>query len=98
MRDDIQGQLLVLHRAGPFKLRPELVEQQRVQRLEDVLLGRVVLPDLATGRKQPIKELMPPDAAGVVEIIAVHVTPDAASYAYSYHRILSDLFLVEGIS
>jgi len=58
----------------------------------------VFLLDLATGRKQPIKELMPPDAAGVVEIIAVHVTPDAASYAYSYHRILSDLFLVEGIS
>ena len=57
----------------------------------------VFLLDLATGRKQPIKELMPPDAAGVVEIIAVHVTPDAASYAYSYHRILSDLFLVEGI-
>ncbi|HKB71649.1 MAG TPA: protein kinase [Thermoanaerobaculia bacterium] len=58
----------------------------------------VFLLELATGRKQPIKELMPPDSAGVVEIISVHVTPDAASYAYSYHRILSDLFLVEGIS
>jgi len=58
----------------------------------------VFLLELATGRKQPIKELMPPDSAGVVEIISVHMTPDAASYAYSYHRILSDLFLVEGIS
>jgi serine/threonine protein kinase/Tol biopolymer transport system component len=58
----------------------------------------VFLLELATGRKQPIKELMPPDAAGVVEIIAVYITPDAASYAYSYHRILSDLFLVEGVS
>jgi serine/threonine protein kinase/Tol biopolymer transport system component len=57
----------------------------------------VFLLDLATGRKQPIQELMPPDPAGVVEIISVHLTPDAASYAYSYHRILSDLFLVEGV-
>ncbi|HET9795516.1 MAG TPA: hypothetical protein VFS34_13770, partial [Thermoanaerobaculia bacterium] len=58
----------------------------------------VFLLELATGRKQPIKELMPPDAAGVVEIITASFTPDAASYAYSYHRILSDLFLVEGVS
>ena len=57
----------------------------------------VFLLELATGRKQPIKELMPPDPAGVVEIITVQLTPDAASYAYSYHRILSDLFLVEGV-
>ena len=57
----------------------------------------VFLLELATGRKQPIKELMPPDAAGVVEIITVSITPDATSYAYSYHRILSDLFLVEGV-
>jgi hypothetical protein len=40
---------------------------------------------------------MPPDAAGVVEIVSVVLTPDVASYAYSYHRILSDLFLVEGL-
>jgi hypothetical protein len=58
----------------------------------------VFLLELATGRKQPIKELMPPDSAGVVEIITVSITPDAASYAYSYHRILSDLFLVEGVN
>ena len=40
---------------------------------------------------------MPPDAAGVVEIVWIVLTPDAESYAYSYHRILSDLFLVEGL-
>jgi hypothetical protein len=26
------------------------------------------------------------------------VTPDGRSYAYSWHRALSDLFLVEGLS
>jgi len=61
------------------------------------LPSQVFLLDLATGRKETVKELMPPDAAGVVEIVSVHLTPDAASYAYSYHRILSDLFLVEGV-
>ena len=45
----------------------------------------------------PLKKLMPPDAAGVVEIVSVVLTPDVASYAYSYHRILSDLFLVDGL-
>ena len=57
----------------------------------------VFLLDLSTGRKQPVKELMPPDPAGVVEVVTVQLTPDAASYAYSYHRILSDLLLVEGL-
>ncbi|MGH9442490.1 MAG: protein kinase domain-containing protein [Thermoanaerobaculia bacterium] len=61
------------------------------------LPSQVFLLDLATGRKEPVKELMPPDSAGVVEIVSVQLTPDAASYAYSYHRILSDLFLVEGV-
>ncbi|HEY3202308.1 MAG TPA: protein kinase [Thermoanaerobaculia bacterium] len=53
--------------------------------------------DLASAEKQEIKRLMPADPAGVVEIVSVVLTPDASSYAYSYHRILSDLFLVEGL-
>jgi serine/threonine protein kinase/Tol biopolymer transport system component len=53
--------------------------------------------DLASGEKTLLRELMPPDPAGVVEIVWVVLTPDAGSYAYSYHRVLSDLFLVEGL-
>ncbi|HEY7575454.1 MAG TPA: hypothetical protein VIB08_09850, partial [Thermoanaerobaculia bacterium] len=53
--------------------------------------------DLETSEKSPLRKLMPADPAGVVEIISVHLTPDTSSYAYSYHRILSDLFLVEGL-
>jgi hypothetical protein len=52
--------------------------------------------DLTTGQKEAIHELVPPDPAGIVEVVSVVLTADAASYAYSYHRILSDLFLVEG--
>jgi len=53
--------------------------------------------DLASGEKARVRELMPADSAGVVEIVSVVLTADASSYAYSYHRILSDLFLVEGV-
>jgi Tol biopolymer transport system component len=61
------------------------------------LPSTVMQLDLSTGRKERVLELMPPDPAGVVEIVSVQMTPDAASYAYSYHRILSDLLLVEGL-
>ena len=61
------------------------------------LPSQVMRLDLSTGRKERVLDLMPPDPAGVVEIVSVQLTPDAASYAYSYHRILSDLILVEGL-
>src|SRR5262249_34833554 len=44
--------------------------------------------DLTSGQKDVIRELMPPDPAGVVEIVSVVITPDASCYAYSYHRVL----------
>jgi serine/threonine protein kinase/Tol biopolymer transport system component len=61
------------------------------------LPSTVMQLDLSTGRKERVLDLMPPDPAGIVEIVSVQLTPDAASYAYSYHRILSDLLLVEGL-
>jgi serine/threonine protein kinase/Tol biopolymer transport system component len=61
------------------------------------LPARAIRLDLESGEKHPSQVLMPPDAAGVVEIVSVVLTPDVSSYAYSYHRILSDLFLVEGL-
>ncbi|HET7452230.1 MAG TPA: protein kinase [Thermoanaerobaculia bacterium] len=61
------------------------------------LPSTVMQLDLATGRKERVLDLMPPDPAGIVEIVSVQLTPDAASYAYSYHRILSDLLLVGGL-
>ncbi len=53
--------------------------------------------DLASGRKEPWKELMPSDAAGLNTISRVVVTPDGKTYAYSYLRILSSLQLVDGM-
>jgi len=61
------------------------------------LPAKVYRLDLATGRKELWRELMPFDAAGVRAISPPLVTPDGKSYAYAYVRTLSDLYLVEGL-
>jgi serine/threonine protein kinase/Tol biopolymer transport system component len=53
--------------------------------------------ELSTGRKQPWKQLMPPDVSGVTDISAILVTPDGKNYVYEYGRTLSDLFLVNDV-
>jgi hypothetical protein len=58
---------------------------------------RVMTLDLATGRKDLWKELMPADPAGVSTIAPVLITPDEKSYAYSYTRTLGDLYVVDGV-
>jgi dipeptidyl aminopeptidase/acylaminoacyl peptidase len=61
------------------------------------LPGRLFRLDLASGAREVKRELRPRDPSGVVEIVFVVATPDGTSYAYSQQRILSDLFLVEGL-
>ncbi|MCG3191413.1 MAG: Serine/threonine-protein kinase PknD [Thermoanaerobaculia bacterium] len=61
------------------------------------LPANVVLHELATGREEKWKELMPGDATGVNVIYSVQIAPDGRSYAYSYGRMLSDLFTFEGL-
>lgn len=53
--------------------------------------------DPESGAKEQTAELMPKDQAGVHEILRVLLTPDGSSYAYSYTRELSDLYLIEGL-
>jgi Tol biopolymer transport system component len=61
------------------------------------LPGRIFRLDLESGAREVHRELKPRDASGVVEIVSIQLTPDGRSYAYSQHRILSDLFLVDGL-
>jgi eukaryotic-like serine/threonine-protein kinase len=61
------------------------------------LPAKVYRLDLSTGHKTLWKELMPSDSAGVSRIGPILITPDAKSCLYGYHRILSDLYLVEGL-
>jgi Tol biopolymer transport system component len=60
--------------------------------------ARITRLDLETGHREPWKNLLPADPAGVERISNVLVTPDGKGYAYCYARLLSDLFVVEGLS
>ena len=49
------------------------------------------------GRCEKVRELMPADPAGLTGIFAAVLTADARGYAYGYRRVLSDLYLVDGL-
>ena len=53
--------------------------------------------DLATGQSQPWRQLAPSDRAGVQSITSPLITPDGRTYAYTYVRLLGDLYLAEGL-
>lgn len=53
--------------------------------------------ELATGKRQLLRTLAPSDAAGLSGIETFRITPDGKSYAYSYNRALSTLYLVDGV-
>jgi Tol biopolymer transport system component len=59
--------------------------------------ARIFLLDVASGKRELWKELTPPDPAGISNVAPPAIAADGKTYAYSYNRILSDLFLVEGL-
>ncbi len=56
---------------------------------------RVDRVDLKTGERTPWREIIPADQAGVLNIGPVLFARDGLSYAYSYRRVLSTLYLAE---
>ncbi|HWQ36715.1 MAG TPA: protein kinase [Blastocatellia bacterium] len=58
---------------------------------------RVYRFDPANGRKELLKEIMPADPAGIFGYHYVFFTPDGKGYAYSVSRMLTDLYVVEGL-
>jgi serine/threonine protein kinase len=63
----------------------------------DEMPARVFRLDLGTGRRELWKQIMPADRTGVIDIRGILPTPDGRAYAYSYLRILSELYVVEGL-
>jgi len=61
------------------------------------LPAQVYRLDLQTGQRTMWKQLMPTDPAGVENIGPILMTPDAKECVYGYHRMLADLYLVEGL-
>lgn len=58
---------------------------------------RIIRVDLNSGQRTLWKEITPPDPSGIAGLINVLITPDGQSYAYTYRRVLSDLYLVPGL-
>jgi serine/threonine protein kinase/Tol biopolymer transport system component len=61
------------------------------------LPAQVLRLDIKTGQRTLWKQLMPSDPAGVETIGPIIMTPDAKACVFGYHRMLADLYLVEGL-
>ena len=61
------------------------------------LPARVFQINVQTGQRNFWKELMPTDPAGVENIGPILMTTDAKTCVFGYHRMLADLYLVEGL-
>ena len=60
--------------------------------------GRIDRIDLADGRRQDWKRLIPEDSTAIAAVGPFAIAPDGHSYAYSYIRTLvDDLYVVEGV-
>jgi hypothetical protein len=53
--------------------------------------------NLATGRREPWKELMHPDPSGLLYINAPSLTPDARGYGYTCFRVRSQVYMLENV-
>jgi len=49
-----------------------------------------------TGEKRQWKEITPGDPMGVNSVTGVSIAGDERAYVYSYRRVLSELYLVDG--
>ncbi|MGA9885068.1 MAG: protein kinase [Candidatus Acidiferrales bacterium] len=64
---------------------------------DDVTRAQLFRLDLSTGKRLLIGTLAPPDTAGLAGIESLRITADGQTYAYSYNRALSALYLVKGL-
>jgi len=60
--------------------------------------ARVHRMDLASGELRLWREFEPADKSGLVRVIPVLISGDGAAYVYGVHHVLSELYLVEGLS
>jgi hypothetical protein len=58
---------------------------------------RVYRFDPMTGRRELLNEVMPADPAGIFSPNYIFMTPDGKGYVYSVRRMLSSLYMVEGL-
>ncbi len=59
--------------------------------------GRIFVIDLATGQRKLFKSFSPADPAGLFSDAPPQFSRDLKSYVYTYQRITSDLYVVDGL-
>jgi hypothetical protein len=59
--------------------------------------GEVARVALGDGRREAVSTLQPPDPAGAIQILRIVMAPDGRSYAYTFVRALSSLYVVDGL-
>ena len=71
---------------------------------QSIMIGRVTGSavdvyqlELATGRRKLVKTIAPGDAAGPFGAPDVRFAPDYKSYAYTYNRTVSELYIIDGL-
>jgi len=63
----------------------------------DVPTARITRYDIASGRNEPVRDITIADPAGLMQFNRIVMTPDGKSYAYTYWRALSRLYVVQGL-
>jgi Tol biopolymer transport system component len=58
---------------------------------------RIERLDRGSGRSEPWRVLAPADRSGMTGVSAPLISEDGKTYAYTYQRLLSELYLVEGL-
>ncbi len=53
--------------------------------------------EISSGARSRWLLLRPDDPAGIMDIHPINLTRDGATYAYSYRRFMSDLYIVDGL-
>jgi hypothetical protein len=70
---------------------------------KSLLVGRTEIParvftiDLANGQRKLLKSFSPVDPTGLLDNAPPNFSRDLKSYVYSYSRITSDLYVVDGL-
>jgi hypothetical protein len=61
------------------------------------LPARIDRVDVATGRAVLWREIAPPDRTGMISLTSVLISPDESTLGYTVKRLLSELYLAEGL-
>jgi hypothetical protein len=59
--------------------------------------ARIFRVELATGRREKVREISPADPAGLVGMTPIQMTPDGGTIVYTLERKLSELYVIEGL-